>query len=677
MSVIFRSDTAARWASENPLLCEGEPAFEYDTGKFKIGNGKDRYVDLPYQSEEGKQGPAGEKGASGPAGDPGSDTTLAIGTVQAGLVASATITGSPPHQTLNLVLPQSQSTGGGGGGGGGGSGEVPVITFTLQPTGKSVLEGEAITLEVLATSTGKGVIAYQWQATLGKGATWINLTGATQPKRSWNAGSDAPPGGTVDYRCIASLVSPTTSAVIAAQESNVASVRVSAQPSGQTIKVTKQPLPITVPEGGVAAFTVAATTSNPGTLYYSWERLAPGSSTWTGVAGNSGNTAYTLTLLAVDFDRDNGAQYRAKIRLRYQDNFVSETYSQGATLTISSGVPDSSGETVTGWLEADNSRTGYFRHDGFLDFWDENGNRSTNGTDWESTNNWFTKPGFSANPDWHWKPQVARGNGVFVSVSESDVSSDPIVAKISVDGKNWVTTSVSPSNGNQYGEYATVVFGKGLFVRYFFIRAQNPGPTYISFNSLSHSIDGLNWVSATGLDMSRFFAIHDGLQYFGDRTVFAPGGGPNIFTLSGGLYYSTDGKAWTKNIRWPDIGTGLPLPDRARCRLAFGYGGSNGWLLASATNLWYGPSLETLAPVSAPAPLAWDDVIGFEGKFYIVSKSTGLVYSTPATTPFKWTSIPLPGLRKGFRYFSSGIDANQKPILLVGGDDGLLTAAFA
>jgi hypothetical protein len=676
MSVIFRSDTAAKWASENPLLCEGEPAFEYDTGKFKIGNGKDRYVDLPYQSEEGKQGPAGEKGASGPAGDPGSDTTLAIGTVQAGLVASATITGSPPYQTLNLVLPQSQSTGGGGGdgggGGGGGSGEVPVITFTLQPTGKSVLEGEAITLEVLATSTGKGVIVYQWQATLGKGATWINLTGATQPKRTWNAGSDAPPGGTVDYRCIASLVSPTTSAVIAAQESNVASVRVSAQPSGQTIKVTKQPLPVTVPEGGVATFTVAASTSNPGTLNYSWERLAPGSSTWTTVAGNSGNTNYTLTLLAVDFDRDNGAQYRAKIRLRYQDNFVSETYSQAATLTISSGVPDSSGETVTGWLEADNSRTGYFRHDGFLDFWDENGNRSTNGTDWESTNNWFPPAYENANNPW--EPQVARGNGVFCAVGRSPYSetiNDPSKsgAKLSVDGKNWVNQPIDASV--IYYRSASIVSGKGLFVRsavYTEISDTNGNQKEVGV--VQRSVDGLNWTGITGVVAGR-------LKYFGDRTVFAPGGGPGIFVCEAGSYYSTDGITWTRNIRFPAIPQGPNPGNPYRAQIAYGYGGSNGWLLVGGDKLWYGASLETLAPVSAPAPLVWDDVIGFEGKFYIVSSSTGLVYSTPATTPFKWTSIPLPGLRTGFRYFSSAIDANQKPILLVGGDDGLLTAVFA
>jgi hypothetical protein len=438
---------------------------------------------------------------------------------------------------------------------------------------------------------------------------------------------------------------------------------VSAQPSGQTIKVTKQPLPITVPEGGVATFTVAATTSNPGTLYYSWERLAPGSSTWTGVAGNSGNTNYTLTLLAVDFDRDNGAQYRAKIRLRYQDNFVSETYSQAATLTISSGVPDSSGETVTGWLEADNSRTGYFRHDGFLDFWDKNGNRSTNGTDWESTNNWFSDPGLT--PGESYKPEVARGNGVFVAVSMAAPTVRPVVAKISVDGKNWADDPVVVDGGPHYGMFASVDFGNGVFVRYLEIIAQNPGPASQSVRLLQHSIDGKNWTGTVNPNAG------GAVRFFGDRTVFAPGGGPNIFALSSGKYYSTDGINWTTNIRFPTV----PLDKQSR--VAFGYGGSNGWLLVGGDKLWYGASLETLAPVSAPAPLVWDDVIGFEGKFYIVSKDTGLVYSTPATTPFKWTSIPLPGLRTGFRYFSSGIDANQKPILLVGGDDGLLTAVFA
>lgn len=44
-----RRDTAANWTSVNPTPASGEPCFETDTGKFKIGNGITAYNDLPYQ----------------------------------------------------------------------------------------------------------------------------------------------------------------------------------------------------------------------------------------------------------------------------------------------------------------------------------------------------------------------------------------------------------------------------------------------------------------------------------------------------------------------------------------------------------------------------------------------------------------------------------------------------
>lgn len=46
----FRRDTAANWSSANPTLSAGEPAFETDTGKEKIGDGTTAWSSLPYQS---------------------------------------------------------------------------------------------------------------------------------------------------------------------------------------------------------------------------------------------------------------------------------------------------------------------------------------------------------------------------------------------------------------------------------------------------------------------------------------------------------------------------------------------------------------------------------------------------------------------------------------------------
>lgn len=44
----FRRADAADWTSSDPTLADGEPGFERDTGKLKIGNGTDPWTTLPY-----------------------------------------------------------------------------------------------------------------------------------------------------------------------------------------------------------------------------------------------------------------------------------------------------------------------------------------------------------------------------------------------------------------------------------------------------------------------------------------------------------------------------------------------------------------------------------------------------------------------------------------------------
>lgn len=56
------------------------------------------------QGEQGVQGETGATGATGPQGPEGPANVLTIGSVTSGEVASATITGEAPNQTLNLVL---------------------------------------------------------------------------------------------------------------------------------------------------------------------------------------------------------------------------------------------------------------------------------------------------------------------------------------------------------------------------------------------------------------------------------------------------------------------------------------------------------------------------------------------------------------------------------------------
>lgn len=47
-TVKFRRDYSWRWFNENPLLADGEPGFEINTGRFKIGDGVRHWRDLSY-----------------------------------------------------------------------------------------------------------------------------------------------------------------------------------------------------------------------------------------------------------------------------------------------------------------------------------------------------------------------------------------------------------------------------------------------------------------------------------------------------------------------------------------------------------------------------------------------------------------------------------------------------
>jgi hypothetical protein len=55
----FRRDSSINWISTNPVLASGEMGIELDTHTFKIGDGRLRWVNLPYGGLQGPAGPAG------------------------------------------------------------------------------------------------------------------------------------------------------------------------------------------------------------------------------------------------------------------------------------------------------------------------------------------------------------------------------------------------------------------------------------------------------------------------------------------------------------------------------------------------------------------------------------------------------------------------------------------
>lgn len=78
-NVVFRwrREKAEVWTARNPVLDPGEPGFETDSRKLKVGDGVTRWIDLEYvtggSGTIGPPGPQGDPGPPGPAGEDGTD----------------------------------------------------------------------------------------------------------------------------------------------------------------------------------------------------------------------------------------------------------------------------------------------------------------------------------------------------------------------------------------------------------------------------------------------------------------------------------------------------------------------------------------------------------------------------------------------------------------------------
>jgi hypothetical protein len=105
----LRRGTAAEWTAANPVLAQGEPGVETDTGKQKFGNGVAAWSALPYAS----QGPAGTAGVAddGSVKDlittPGSQTATALSATYVRFEDEA----GNPLPTRNVVIKVSSTTG--------------------------------------------------------------------------------------------------------------------------------------------------------------------------------------------------------------------------------------------------------------------------------------------------------------------------------------------------------------------------------------------------------------------------------------------------------------------------------------------------------------------------------------------------------------------------------------
>jgi hypothetical protein len=198
----LRRGTAAEWTAANPVLAQGEPGIESDTGKIKIGNGADAWSSLTYASA----------GPTGPAGPATTDASLlSTGTVPDGRLPgrlsdaslSATILDQTAAPIATAVAPKLDK-----------SDAIPKWKPTTAYTsGDKVLNpaGEVVTARATFTSGASYTPANWWNVTSDTlRVTAAELTGLADVVPSLRAASDycitngikrlLLPAGTFDYR---------------------------------------------------------------------------------------------------------------------------------------------------------------------------------------------------------------------------------------------------------------------------------------------------------------------------------------------------------------------------------------------------------------------------------------------------------------------------------------------
>ena len=94
--ILLRRDSEANWLYNDPVLMSGEPGYETDTGKLKIGDGQTPWSALDYYTGiTGPAGSSGSAGATGPTGSAGATGATGLGITGAtGPTGSAGSTGA-------------------------------------------------------------------------------------------------------------------------------------------------------------------------------------------------------------------------------------------------------------------------------------------------------------------------------------------------------------------------------------------------------------------------------------------------------------------------------------------------------------------------------------------------------------------------------------------------------
>jgi large repetitive protein len=160
---------------------------------------------------------------------------------------------------------------------------IPDLTIQTQPSPIVECVGGTTTMSVVLTAgTGTGTISYLWEQSANGTTGWGAALGGT------NSATYTPPSttaGTMYYRVTASATGDGCGSVTSG------STKVDIIPD---LTIQTQPSPITECVGGNTSMSVVLTAgTGTGTISYSWEQSANGTTGWTTALGSTNSATYT------------------------------------------------------------------------------------------------------------------------------------------------------------------------------------------------------------------------------------------------------------------------------------------------------------------------------------------------------------------------------------------------
>lgn len=329
-----RSDTAAAWTAANPVLLAGEPGFETDTGKLKIGDGVRNWATLPYTS-----------GVSLASAAPPATGSAVVGT--SGLAARADHSHALPSavscQTLTVA---SEATISGplnlsgelrGGTHKHVTGDVTGLSaFVVSQIASTIKAGSnvalsfdsvtnTLTVSSTATATGggtSGVTSINGQT----GAVTLSILSAADVVSQISTALQTLDGITETYDATKNTITLGLTALSGGTYGGT--------PTTTPLAFLAVPQPATA-VGGAATFSATAT-GGSASIAYQWEVSTDGGTTWADV---SGATSATLSLTGLTA-AEHGRQYRVKATSGSDTVFSTSATLTTVTLSITTQPTD-------------------------------------------------------------------------------------------------------------------------------------------------------------------------------------------------------------------------------------------------------------------------------------------------------------------------------------------------